>query len=573
MATACLMLLLSTGLFLAVPRLLGHAIDAALASASAQQLVLLGISVIAVIGLRGLSSYANLYLGESVSHLVAYRIRNRLYDKLQHLSFSFHDHEHTGNLMSKATVDVEMIRMFVNAGLVRAGQMLTLIVGATAMMLIIDWQMGLVGMLMVPLIAVRAVTASRELRAMWRQTQVATGRMTTTLQENLAGQKVVKAFGAEEYEADKYAADNQLVHDWTLSTRRRQAENSATMQAIFWSTTVLVLWIGGHRVMAGRITVGELGALIIYMSLLVQPVRMIGQLVNAFARAISAGERIFDVLDAVSPVQNRPDARPLGEVHGRVQFDHVSFSYGEQRILHDVSLDVKPGEVVALLGAPGSGKSTLVHLLARFYDVTGGRLLVDGTDVRDLDLASLRRAVGIVQQDVFLFSATVHENIAYGREQATREDVVAAAETAQLHDEILALPDGYDTLVGERGMTLSGGQRQRLAIARTLLLDPPILVLDDSTSSVDAGTEAKIQRALADVVRGRTTFIIAHRLSSIQNASHVVVFDRGRIAESGAPQQLMAAGGLLTRVAELQYAANHNGHPPAQVQSRGASAS
>lgn len=570
-AAAIVSLLFSSGLFLLVPRLVGNAIDAALASARVQQLVLLGILIIAVIGLRGLFSYANLYLAESISQSVSYRIRNGLYDKLQHLSFSFHDREQTGNLMSKAALDVEMIRMFVNTTLVRAGQILTLIIGAAAMMLVIDWRMGLVGMLIIPLIGVRAVTASRQLRALWRRTQLETGRMTTTLQENLAGQRVVKAFGAEEYEASKYAANNRLVHDWTLAARRRQAENSATMQAIFWGTTVLVLWIGGHQVMEERISIGELGALIIYMSLLVQPVRMMGPLVNAFARAISAAERLFDVLDVVPLVQNRPDPKFLEKVHGRVQFDQVSFSHGDQPVLHEVILDVEPGEVVALLGPPGSGKSSLVHLLARFYDVTKGRLLIDGTDVRDIDLASLRRAVGIVQQDVFLFSATVHENIAYGREEARREEVIEAAKTAQIHDEILALPDGYDTMLGERGMTLSGGQRQRLAMARTLLLDPPILVLDDSTSSVDADTEIKIQRALARVVEGRTTFIIAHRLSSIQNATRLVVLDKGRIIESGTLQKLMDAGGLLARVAEIQYAGSDRGPHAQPNQARNAS--
>ena len=281
---------------------------------------------------------------------------------------------------------------------------------------------------------------------------------------------------------------------------------------------------------------------------------MIGFMLDSFSQAISAGERIFDVLDAESPVVERPGARPLTDVQGHVVFEGVSFAYAHRPTVRDVTIEAQPGQVVALLGAPGSGKTTLVHLLARFYDVDQGRITIDGADIRDVSRESLRHAVGVVQQDVFLFGVSVRENIAYGNMSATLDDVVRATQTAQLHEEIMDLPDGYDTMIGERGVTLSGGQRQRLVIARTLLMDPPVLVLDDSTSSVDAATEARIQEAMANVVRGRTTFIIAHRLTSIQHASLGVVLEDGRVVEMGSPRELMATDGFYRYIAELQGA-------------------
>ena len=560
-------LLFSTIFFLSVPNLIGRTIDQAVPTdgsppaTGAEFAVLAGI-LIGAIALRGFFNFWNIYLAESLSQRVSYRVRNQMYDKLQHLSFAFHDREHTGNLMSKSTVDVEMMRNFVQMGLVRSGQMFLLIVGASVAMLLTDWRLALISLGFVPLIAIRAVVVSNRMRRVWWRAQVEMGELTTVLQENLEGQRVVKAFGAEDHEEARFAKKNEDVYGWTYLARKQQAANNAVMQLIFWTSTGVILWVGGNAVIDARISIGDLTAFILYISLLVQPIRMLGMLVNTWARAASAGQRLFEVLDAESPVKERPDAVTIENPKGHVEFDNVSFGYTGQRIISNVSLDVPTGSVVALLGAPGAGKTTLVSLLARFYDPDEGSIRIDGVDVRDATLRSVRSAVGLVQQDVFLFSASVADNIAYGRREASREEVVAAATAAQLHDEILALPDGYDTMVGERGMSLSGGQRQRLSIARTLLLDPPVLVLDDSTSSVDAGTESSIQAAMASVVQGRTTFIIAHRLSSIQHAQTVVVFDHGRIAEIGTPAELMAAGGLFTHLTELQYATNLNGHAP-----------
>ena len=573
MLAAWVSLVFSTGFFLTVPKLIGWAIDdVGDPETKFRRMVTLGALIIGVVALRGAFNYVNLYMAESVSQHLSYRVRNLLYDKLQYLSFAFHDAQHTGDLMSRSTVDVEMNRHFIQMGLVRSGQILLLVGGASTLMFLMDWQLALVSLLFVPIIAGRAMIVSRRMRIMWRRAQDEMGHMTTVLQENLAGQRVVKAFGAEAHEERKFEVKNASVYDWVYAARRLQSQNTAFMQAVFWGSTGIILWFGGQAVISDRMTIGELVSFIFYTSLLVQPVRMIGMLVNTFARAISAGERLFEVLDAPSPVEERPGAVVLENVRGAVRFEGVSFAYATQPTLSDIDLTVEPGEVVALLGAPGAGKTTMMSLLARFYDVDAGRVTIDGTDVRDVTLRSLRETVGLVQQDVFLFSATISENIAYGRLDATREEIVAAATTAQLHDEIMELPEGYDTAIGERGVTLSGGQRQRLSIARTLLLDPPILVLDDSTSSVDAGTEAEIQRAMEAVVKGRTTFIIAHRLSSIQHAGTLVVLEGGRIAEIGTPEELAASGGLFSQMAEVQIAADLDGHPAtaARLPARGA---
>lgn len=557
-------LITASVLFLAVPWLVGNAIDAALGVGATQragtsELVRLGLLVIAAIAVRSVFNYGNLYMAEAVSQRVAYRIRNLLYDKLQHLSFAFHDREHTGNLMSKSTVDVEMTRMFVSMGLIRAGQIVLFTAGSATMMLLTDVPLALISLSFAPIIGARAIWASRRMRHMWLQTQIEMGKLTTVLQENLAGQRVVKAFGAEDHEERKFRDQNQQVFSRTYEVQKAQSFNTSLMQIVFWGASGIILWFGGRAVIEGRMTPGELSMFFLYIGLLVQPIRMLGFLVNTFARAASAGERVFAVLDADSPVRDLPEAAPIGDVRGHVRFEDVTFRYAHRDAVRNVSFEAKPGQVTALMGAPGSGKTTLMSLLARFYDPDSGRVTVDGKDIRECTLPSLRSAIGIVQQDVFLFSATVAENIAYGREQATMDEIVTAAKTAQIHDEIMALPEGYETVIGERGVSLSGGQRQRLSIARTLALDPPILVLDDSTSSVDAGTESRIQDAMAEVVKDRTTFIIAHRLSSIQHAQLVIVMKDGEIGEMGTPDELIESGGLFTHVTELQYATSLNG--------------
>lgn len=556
---AYLCLVAATLLSLAVPRLIGWAIDTALTGGSSTNLFALALLILGISALRGVLSYGQSYLGESVSQRVAYDLRNAFYDKLQRLSFAFHDRQKTGDLMSTATADVENSRNFVNLGLIRAGQLVIMVAGATTLLLLMDWRLALIGLSAAPPASYLAVRMSGSLRRMWLDIQQRTGHLITVLQENLSGVRVVKALGAEEYEEARFARSADALSNKTYATVRLHAINSSLLTLMFVGVSGLVLWYGGQQVLAGQMTAGQLTQFILYLTMLTMPVRMTGWIVNTFSRAVSSGERIFQVLDTRSPVEERPDARDMGRVQGRVRFENVSFSYRDgAEALHGVEFEAIPGQRIAFLGPPGSGKTTVVHLIPRFYDPIHGRVTIDGADVRDMSLASLRRNVGIVFQDVFLFSATLRENIAYGVPGATRDQIEAAAKAAQLHDFIMSLPQGYETWIGERGVNLSGGQRQRLAIARTLLLDPPILVLDDSTSSVDPGTEALIQKALERVMQGRTTFIIAHRLSSVEHADLILVMRDGQIVERGAHQELQRSGGFYQQIYQLQLAPQLN---------------
>ena len=554
LAAAYVCLIGASASYLAIPRILGYVIDTTLESGvSSRVLLLAAAAVLGVSVVRGIFAFGQTYLGESLSQIVAYDLRNAFYDHLQRLSFAYHDRQHTGNLMSRATADVENVRMFMNMGIVRSLYFLVLLVVISFLLLKMNWQLGLLSLSFVPILMARSVKVSFAMRRIWVQVQESLGQLTTLLQENLAGVRVVKAFAAEEFEMKKFDNKAWQVAEESIQANRLQASNSTVMTFTFTIALGLILWFGGRQVFQGNLTEGEFAQFIFYLGMLTTPVRMAGWLVNSFARAISSGERIFSILDTESPVKEKRNAKELRQGQGHVRFENVSFSYDSSApVAMNITLEAKPGQVIALLGAPGSGKSTVVHLLLRFYDVTEGRITIDGIDVRDLTLASVRRNVGIVLQDVFLFNSTIGENIAYGAVNAPREDIIRVAKITQLHDFIQSLPDGYDTWVGERGATLSGGQRQRLAIARTLLLNPPILVLDDSTSSVDAQTEHLIRQAMDSVVRGRTTFVIAHRLSTVHNADLILVLKDGEIVEQGTHQELLKNGGLYREIYELQ---------------------
>ena len=554
----------------------------------------------------GAFHYGQTYLSEYISQHVAYRLRHNFLARLQALSYGFHDRHKTGDLMSRAAADVESIRWFVSFGLIYSVHILTLLVAVSALLITISWDLGLLGLAAVPAAVYIAVTVSRRFRRMWREVQEDTGRMSTVLQENLSGMRVVKTFGAEERQMEKFGEAATVVSEKTFAVSRLHAANSSLLNMLFTLVTALVVWYGGSKIINGYdagaglflgLTPGELTQFVLYMGILVFPIRMSGWVVNNFARAIAAGGRIFYVIDAQSPVKEKEDAPLLnnGErAEGRVAFEGVRFHYGppvpsplsperqgdgqgegedipsplaperqsdgqgegesesHPEVLRGINLTIEPGQRVAVLGAPGSGKSAMVSLIPRFYDVTSGRITLDNRDVRDLNLRSLRRNVAIVPQDVFLFAATIRENIAYGASSAPLEDVIQAAKSAQIHDFIDGLPDKYETLVGERGITLSGGQRQRVALARTLLMDPPVLLLDDSTSSVDVDTEALIQRALEEVMKGRTTIAITHRISAVRKADLVLVMEGGRIVERGTHDELMALNGLYREIYRIQ---------------------
>ena len=554
----------SVGFSLFIPFLFGLAIDTmvwhdAVAETfqwrdpATSTLVWLALGLLGASLARGVFDFARTYTTDSLSQKVSYVLRNRFYDKLQHMSFAYHDREHTGDLMSKATADVEAIRRYVNMGMVRsieAGLRATIL---PIILVFINWELALISLAFIPFILVRSVLVMGRLRVMWTRVQITMGETVTVLQENLVGMNVVKAFASEEFEKRKYERKAQQLRGEYFQSERTQGTNSAWMSFYFTIALGLILWYGGWEVLRGDLTVGEMATFMLYLNQLTFPVRMAGFIINSFSRAISSGRRLFDVLDARSPVAEREDAEELGRAEGRVRFENVSFGYDPRTpALRNVDITANRNQVIAILGAPGSGKSTIVNLLPRFYEVDEGRITIDGRDIRSLTLESLRRNVGIVQQDVFLFSATIRDNIAYGASGASLDDVIRAAKVAQLHDHIMTLPDGYDTWVGERGTTLSGGQRQRLSIARSVLIDPPVLILDDSTSSVDVETERLIHRAMVAVMKGRTTFVIAHRLSTVRDADHIIVLERGRIVEQGTHENLYDANGIYREILELQ---------------------
>jgi ATP-binding cassette subfamily B multidrug efflux pump len=542
-----------------LPRFFGDAIDdiaqpLMLDEPISESAVLKSVIIIMILGVvRGVLSYGQTYLAESLSQYVSYDLRNRFYDHVQHQSFSFHDSYHTGNLMSRAITDVENIRMFINMGLVRAPYFVGLFIIVAAVLLIADWKLGLLSISFMPIVALYTSSVRLKMRALWLQVQEKMAELSTILQENFSGMRVVKSFASERHEEVKFSYKNQEVQEIYIKAERLRASSTSFMLFSFLVSIGLILWYGGRQVISGTMTPGDLAEFIFYLQILAMPVRMSGWLVNSYARAASAGERMFEVLDTKSPVVEKKNAILMPRPKGHVVFENVSFSYdGKREVLTDLNIKASPGEVIALLGGPGSGKTSIINLLPRFYDPTKGRILVDGADIREYELKSLRANVGVVQQDVFLFTTTLRENVAYGNENSEEDEIRKATDIAQMTPYIDSLDDGFDTYVGERGSTLSGGQRQRMSIARAVLLDPPVLVLDDSTSSVDAQTEDDIRKAMESVMEGRTTFVIANRLSTVHKADRIIVLESGKIIEEGTHNELLNRQGHYKEIYDLQ---------------------
>jgi len=552
-----------TGFQLLGPWLVAYAIDKGLdvrneggrlvADGSLRTLWIAALLITAAAIGRGVFQFFQTYTAEWISQRVAYDIRNDIYDHLQRLSFAYHDKAQTGQVMQRATQDVEGVRLFVNMGAIRLVYVAALLVASLTMMMVTDFKLALLSWIFIPPTAVIAVRMTSKLRPIWLEVQNLQGRIGVVLQENLSGMRVVKAFGREMFERDKFNREAQDLFVNSYATNRIQATYSPMLNGVWSLATVATGWFGAYQIINGNLQPGELAAFLLYLTMLQLPVRSLGWINMLWARAQSSGQRIYDILDAESSVQEKAGAVELAHPKGHVTFEDVSFGYDAiSPVLRHVDIEAKPGEVVALLGQTGSGKTTVVNLMPRFYDVSGGRIAIDGVDIRDVSLASLRRAFGIVQQDVFLFSATIAENIAYGVAEATREDVVRVAKMARIHDFIESLPDGYDTWVGERGITLSGGQKQRISIARTLLLDPRILVFDDSTSSVDMETEYLIQQALAELMNGRTTFVIAQRMRTVKMADQIIVLRHGQIVQRGRHEELIQQGGPYREIYDLE---------------------
>ncbi len=502
---------------------------------------------------RGIAAFGQQYLGESIGQRVAYDIRNDIYDNLQRLSYAYHDKVESGQIMSRATQDVENIRMFINMGALRLGYVLLILLISVVGMLVINWQLALVSFISLPILAWRSILVSNRMRPIWLQIQQNQAEVTQVAEEGLTGIRVVKAFSREPFESQKFRAAAQKQADLNYWQAKQMAKHQPLMQGLSAAQVGLTVGFGSFLISRGNLTAADLLTFALWLNLLQLPVRTLGFVINIVARCVSSAERAFELIDAQSAVQEKPGAAPLADVRGHVVFETVGFGYeSASPVLKGVSIDARPGQVIALLGPTGSGKSTVVNLLPRFYDVTEGKITIDGVDVRDTTLESLRTNIGIVQQDVFLFIGTIRDNITYGKPDATKEEIEQAARAARIHDFISSLPYGYDEWVGVRGVTLSGGQKQRIAIARTILLNPRILIFDDSTSSVDAQTEYLIQQALNDLMEGRTTFVIAQRLRTIMRADQIVVLDQGRIVERGRHAELLQHEGLYRRIYDLE---------------------
>lgn len=546
-------MLVATLLNLLIPQLIKFAIDVGLADGRAIALFAAGGLILIIAVIRGGAGFGQRYYGEWLTHRVAYDLRNEFYNAVQHLPFAFHDRTHTGDLMSRATSDISETEQFVGIGLMDLLATVLLLVGVMFVMLWESWQLALLALLPFPILLYATIRFGGTVRPMFKSIQEQMGVLSTTMQESLTGIRVVKSFAREPHELAKFDRDNDEWFDRRFTLIQTWANNWPFFTFLVALSIFILLWFGGPMAIEGDITVGTLFAMISYVLMLSSPVQRLGFLVNLMATAGASSSRVFEIIDTPNEIEVRTHALALPETKGEVVFDHVGFAYaGGQKVLEDVSFYAYPGQKVALIGPTGSGKSTVTNLLPRFYDATEGRILLDGNDVRDLKLQDLRQHIGIVLQDPFLFSQTVAENIAYGRPGANMDDVVTAAKAARAHEFILNLQNGYDTRVGERGVTLSGGQKQRVAIARALLNDPRILILDDSTSSVDSETEHLIQQALETLMAGRTTFIIAQRLLTLKNADYILVLDHGRIVERGKHDSLLAEDGLYREIYDLQ---------------------
>ncbi|HWI45209.1 MAG TPA: ABC transporter ATP-binding protein [Rubrobacter sp.] len=549
---ALLSLLLVSGANLVTPLLIGRAIDEGIGP---RRLGVIFVMVGWLVGLalaRALFTFLQGYLAERASQGVAYDLRDALFERIERLSFSYYDRVQTGQLVTRLTSDVEQIRTFAGSGVVQLANAVVMLIGTTAVLLYLDWQLALVALAIVPIIAVLLVRFVGRIRPLFREVQQTLGMLNTVLQEDLLGVRVIRAFAREDYETARYTSVNDELLEKNLTTVRVFSNNFPFVFLFANLGTLAIIWFGGWQVIGGRLSVGDLVAFNTLLGFMLFPILTIGFLSASISRAGASSQRVFDVLDAPLDVKDAPDASTLLPLSCRVDFDNVSFRYpGSARdILAGVSFTVKPGQTVAVLGTTGSGKSTLVNLIPRFYDVTGGAVRLDGNDVRDVTLSSLRSQIGIVLQETRLFSGTVRDNVAFGKPDATDEEIVAAAEAAQAGEFIRGLSEGYETVIGERGIGLSGGQRQRIAIARALLIDPRLLILDDSTSAVDAETEAAIQETMDRLMREkhRTVFVIAQRVSTVRDADLILVLDEGSIAASGTHEELLRESELYNEI-------------------------
>ncbi len=543
--------IVSTVLGLLPPWMIRYGVDELILGGNPEWLWLLGLVMVGVALLQGLMDFIKRYGSEYVAQNVIHDIRSELYEHLNRLSFAFYDWSRTGDIMSRVTADADSLRRFFsNACIFIAGNLLTLL-GVFVIMIIWEWRLALLYLMMLPLMFHAMTNYAVKVRPMFRKVRKKLGELTEMVQENLVGMEVVKLFGTEDIEYDRFSKENDEYVEVNVAAAKITALWMPYVHFLLGVGTALVVWYGGRLVVNDVVSIGALMGFSGYIAMLTRPIRQTGMQISFGAQAVAAGNRMFEVLDIEPEIEDKPDAYELPDVDGQVVFRNVNFSYQpDNPVLQDINFTAEPGETVAIVGPTGAGKSTLIHLLPRFYDPDRGEILLDGHNLSDVKVESLRSKIGIVMQHTFLFGASIRENISYGRPDAEIEEIIECARIAQIHDFIESLPLGYETPVGERGVTLSGGQKQRLAMSRVLLTDPQLLILDEPTSSIDAETEERMQKALSAVLEGRTTFVIAHRLWTVQNADKILVLKNGRIVEHGTHEELVQMDGFFSEVYE-----------------------
>ena len=540
-----------------LPWIFRDMIDKVLNAKDYYMLNVISASIVVIFLLRGIFLYGQNYLMSYVGQHVIIDIRSEVFRKLQRLSMSFYDKNKTGTIMSYVTNDVNALQGAMVDNTIELVTEGIILIGSVCAMIYLDWKLTLFTILTFPVVLYFMNYFGKKIRRSGGQIQEATADITSVLQESVSSARVVKSFVREQYEIERFERENEANLKANLKNAKYMATLTPTIEFVAALGVTLILWYGGNNVIAGETTAGSLVAFLAYAVNISNPIKRITRVSGNIQRALAAAQRVFDVLDLREEVQDLPDAKALPAVTGNVSFEHVTFSYNAgDEILHDLSFTAKPGQAIGLVGPSGAGKSTVASLLPRFYDCDAGTIRIDGTDIRHVTLDSLRNQVGIVPQETILFNGSVYDNILYGRLDATKEEIEEAAKAANAHDFIMELPDGYNTMLGDRGVNISGGQRQRIAIARAILKDPRILVLDEATSALDTESERVVQEALNRLMVGRTSIIIAHRLSTIKNADRILVLDKGKLAEDGTHEELMAKNGLYAHLYQIQYRTN-----------------
>ena len=542
-----------------IPYLLGTSVDRAYEKISSNStdfniLWILASLIIFVSFLRGIFAFLLQYNGEKIANGISADLRKLFHKKLQSQTYKYHDRIHTGNLMSRGILDIEGVKMFVTTGLLRTFEIMTLIFFGSYLLLRTDLQIGLIAFGFIIPVALIATISRLRLRKIWNRIQKEFSILNTNLQENLIGVKVVRAFGGEDYEVKKFRSSHRQVTNDTMNSVKVDATGTSLVGFFFLLVWAFIIWVGGHKIIDGELTIGELTQCLVYLGMLQRPVRIVGLMVNSYARAITCGLRLFEILDSKPRIATTKNSKSINKIES-LKFENVGFKYyfkSKKNDVNKINLDLKPGKIIGIIGPPGSGKSTIANLIPRFYDVLDGQILINETPLKTLNLNNLRSRIGLVSQHTFLFNSTLKENIAYSKPECDLEDVIRVAKIADIHEFIDSLPEKYETMVGEFGVSLSGGQKQRIAIARNLFKNPDVLIFDDSFSALDTGTDKKIRERLVSFQENRSTLIVSQRISTIAHSDEIIVLDQGNIVDRGKHEDLVSKSVIYKTIFELQ---------------------